>query len=1060
MPDNQKQDISFNNRHVELLEKIQELASMDGRDEKLLYKNICEHSMNLVNADHCHIRIADWFEEKLKIKGSASKEDFKIDFEQYLSIGFGEAIGGRVFNTGVPELVNNTQDEGAFKGYFNKCGADTEFFTFLKLIKHSIVVPLFIDKKIVGVLSVLRLKTETDDQNNPFDDNDKKIIELFAKNISLAIHNAWLFNAAIWKLEEDFKCTAEEKKKDEDIKVGDFCKRIIERIKRKIKIDGGQIRFYGWDEKYLVPGTVQWPDSIILDVCELCNLKNSECPQCRAINERKPQIVHNFQTNECVFISKLNKWKEIYQILLTELEKCSTFISDNHNKNEIINFVKQKLQELETKGIKGGNIDSRFNLLINNLNNGNLNKDKFEKILREQITFLKTLSDEWTIYVNDIKKINSEVAVPIFHGSNLIGVLAVYSYKSGWFTGVDEIVLQSLANCVADQVMEYQQQILNKLLMIGQKMTAKWECEDVADTLAKGIKDAVAFYRNQCEEEIYPLLYLCNTLLSPKELVDDQNNFGKHFEYKSRINATVPEKKLGTVPVSNTGLGYKAVQTYKEQSKPVFIVRSNVDDPVNGGSEEARDAEIKTTACLPLIIDDKIYGLLYIHSKKRLFFTKLEKDALILFANQITLLVPGLMDTSTYDATYGTELLIKASSYSQDSDSEKLGFHRKISEILHKSAITGKTQGRAIANLKETARTLVNESNLPNFIAGRYSTYQEEENILFFDAAYRDHFFHPFHTFLLGFSILTELKTKKINNPEISVPLDTDEPFIKKWLLVSLWHDITYPAEKVPEWLSGYILKKLDFDVSITEDCSKILTKDENIKFIENIAKKFNPENKQTTFKTWLLKQLIEWRDHAVLSSILLLKDFFGDKKSKKATNYGLSEEDIYECALSIAIHNFPKAIYNDAKKCNDKKTKKEDSPALSIGSLDIENFKLAFLLSYCDSIQEWGRISVRKNTEHIKFIDIKPETEYEIKAILSFNINKYIEIKEKSIGAGKLDMNTAKDELIKEWQEKCDSLLKAWTHKSKWRFTLTQQFLYNQKDAGTNPYDCCTYQE
>lgn len=262
--------------------------------------------------------------------------------------------------------------------------------------------------------------------------------------------------------------------------------------------------------------------------------------------------------------------------------------------------------------------------------------------------------------------------------------------------------------------------------------------------------------------------------------------------------------------------------------------------------------------------------------------------------------------------------------------------------------ILGNPWKEAQMGVLKTVKKWVEKCDLPEDVFKRYLKFIDDENILYFSKSYRDHFFHAFHNFLLGFQILYRFKDEQ-NHPFGEDFQDPDK-FLKKWLLTCLWHDLTYILEKGgSRGLKEFISSKLEFDIKIEEHWTVILTKKENIESIDNLSEQFESDasERRLEFREWLQNQLIDIHDHGIVSAILLLKD----SKRWEYNLERLSDSDITDCGLAIALHNYHKS------------NKFENL-------LLIKKYPLAFLLSYCDSTQEWGRPSAFDAPNHLNFSD------------------------------------------------------------------------------------------
>lgn len=1024
-------------KFIEILKNLESFTSTS--TSKDLIGQICKEADAFVSADYTHIRLINWSKNILEIMPWSAQGQDIPKYEQYLSIKANEAIGGYVFTEKTTRVSSNLQDEPEFKLFLqskkqpvdsvDRGSAYPAFIVSLELAGPAIVVPLLLESKCIGVLSVVRAYNEINGKlPEPFTQNDTLYIERFANFAAIAIRNFNLLKAVSWR-------------PDENVNPDTLCQSVVSKAQSETGANKGQVRFYNWNKAFLVPGTVQWTNSVELIICELCACENGHCTSCRVVQTKTPLLINSLKSDKDFqeLLAAAGERDEFNMQLIEALTKCLVF-AKTKSIQEIKEFCNQVLAEIQH--ISSGTliIEKRFTL-PSDTEKGKIN-DFFEK----QIIFLKNLSQEWKIYLCDLQGMKSEIAVPILYGKLIIGVLAIQSDKENWFTESDVLFLQTLANRVASSIMEHQQNILKELLNISNQMTTCLRYDKVAEMLSNGAKQGIA--RLAATTKVYPLLYVCKEPKVPDDLLDTGNSdkFGQSFSFEPSISAASVDKDWGKTNVSNTGLGFEAINEYSERKLEdhVFTVRENVDDPISGGSDAARNRGIQTTACIPLTYNRLVYGLFYIHVNPRYFFTELEKDALVLFAKQAAIVLKNILilgEGQQYDEVFGEALIGNAAKHTpSDDEHSSSNLFERFSQILsnEKDKLISTPQLQAVQTVQSIVRKLVQVSNLPENIATRYIEFGKDESLLYFSDSYRDHFFHPFHTFLLGFVLLRKLKetkSSKKDGPENETwPFfcDNEELLLKKWLLTSLWHDICYAAEKGHAWLTGYIKKKLDFDIKVNQEWGRIFTNVQNISALQKIARKFATNaaddtvdaKREIVFYAWLSNQLEKHNDHGVLSAILLIREF--EEKHWRNTK----EQEIIECALSIALHNFPKAISGDMKDGKNEDT----SNAIKTGTLDINNHPLAFLLSYCDTAQEWGRPSNRRKPDdvlldYIKFVDVLIE-----------NSNIYIEL------SFDMKVMNSKEELEDEvwashqnqWTEKTKALQTSWG-KNTWKFYIRQ---------------------
>lgn len=163
---------------------------------------------------------------------------------------------------------------------------------------------------------------------------------------------------------------------------------------------------------------------------------------------------------------------------------------------------------------------------------------------------------------------------------------------------------------------------------------------------------------------------------------------------------------------------------------------------------------------------------------------------------------------------------------------------------------------------------------------------------------------------------------------------DTDiDCALKKWFIASIYHDVGYPSEKLEKLVKEFFRTEVDREIKSQFDWSSVIIANSNIKHVRELSELFGRGNRSKTekFERWLYKRLVEDHDHGVLTALMLLN------KDWKNNDIPLSNE----AALAIAIHSWKRDSNN---------------VEVDIGPLQMEEFPLAFFLSYCDTAQEWGR--------------------------------------------------------------------------------------------------------
>lgn len=231
------------------------------------------------------------------------------------------------------------------------------------------------------------------------------------------------------------------------------------------------------------------------------------------------------------------------------------------------------------------------------------------------------------------------------------------------------------------------------------------------------------------------------------------------------------------------------------------------------------------------------------------------------------------------------------------------------------------------------------------------------EKMLFELPRYRDHFIHQYQVFLLGTAIIDGLyklsEEKNIKDfsdfyhESFNIKNKDDVVADIAWLITSTFHDVAMPIQRSGELFNKFFDKFMGLGEEIVERISleKIISDRRYGKLIDQLCDLyFSSQNRQVAWKfdpsdttsisvddnfRWALHHsLIKIRDHGVLGCLILLHQSEAGKDEYSTI--------IYPSALAIALHN-----------------------ELLFGMHDViifENNPLAFLLKYCDLVQEWGR--------------------------------------------------------------------------------------------------------
>jgi hypothetical protein len=237
--------------------------------------------------------------------------------------------------------------------------------------------------------------------------------------------------------------------------------------------------------------------------------------------------------------------------------------------------------------------------------------------------------------------------------------------------------------------------------------------------------------------------------------------------------------------------------------------------------------------------------------------------------------------------------------------------------------------------------------------------YKDFEPLLKDIPGYRDHMVHPFQVFLMGSIIIDKFYDKfqtaykaRLQNSEYG-----DMDFA--WMLCSTFHDFCYPIQMY-ELVNQQLFKKF-LQVEETYmlprlQTERILLQKGQLKFLDQLTSLFchflNGQNNQTwtfdseckiddAFRSMLLKEITDNKNHAPLSALTLLNMISGEKAAYARPDYirKTFSTAIFPAGLAIALHDADvlRSLPHNQ-------------------SLLFKTMPLAFLLVYCDTAQEFGR--------------------------------------------------------------------------------------------------------
>ena len=251
----------------------------------------------------------------------------------------------------------------------------------------------------------------------------------------------------------------------------------------------------------------------------------------------------------------------------------------------------------------------------------------------------------------------------------------------------------------------------------------------------------------------------------------------------------------------------------------------------------------------------------------------------------------------------------------------------------------------------------------------------------------RDHYIHSVNVFILGLCIYAQ--SPKFRNAFEKAVLNQDpclenftarhEEFFFRWGVASLFHDVGYPIEIIGRQIENFLKFATDADHDSKSGDIKAHLEFENFRRLNSIAeviqkkefiKEFYTQNESSVYIDLfqpidLLAQKIHltlgipirdikdkldtftndmakfgFIDHGFYSAIIVLK-WYGylfqitDKNPMRFYNA------IVDSACAILLHNYYRNVLQKQFGC---------------GPLDAEKYPIAYLLMFCDEMQDWNR--------------------------------------------------------------------------------------------------------
>lgn len=305
---------------------------------------------------------------------------------------------------------------------------------------------------------------------------------------------------------------------------------------------------------------------------------------------------------------------------------------------------------------------------------------------------------------------------------------------------------------------------------------------------------------------------------------------------------------------------------------------------------------------------------------------------------------------------------------------------RDIKNISYKDTLTGLATDYRKRKTSDDKIALATMKHLwETRLKVPYPKLQSEfEPVLLLDDGYRDHFLHQFQVFLLGALIIDKLyKAPWVKNFKKS----TNTALEDAWLAASTYHDFNYPIQKWEIWMTDFLKKNFHTDGSNLEiyldqpdlkkeilqlNLDKVVIRGEFLSKMHRLCSAIGCEFDDIILR-FILKRVAVDRNHGVIGALTFLEILQGE-------DLGITESAINAAAGSILLHDEPNwkflcgTIPNSSTFCLEESALCEK---LLAPQVSLESMPLAFLLTFCDAAQEWGRIGRGYDISKITLEDI-----------------------------------------------------------------------------------------
>lgn len=251
-----------------------------------------------------------------------------------------------------------------------------------------------------------------------------------------------------------------------------------------------------------------------------------------------------------------------------------------------------------------------------------------------------------------------------------------------------------------------------------------------------------------------------------------------------------------------------------------------------------------------------------------------------------------------------------------------------------------------------------------------YPRFQKNfEPVLLLDPRYRDHYLHQFHVFLLGCYILDRMYREpeiKRFNKRFSNPVED------VWLFASSYHDYNYSIQNYNEWIASFFRNTLFLNRNPTylrlDEC---YVKEDYMFKTKELCDAFGIGVDRTAL-LFFYEKIINDKNHAFIGALSLLKLFDQSKTAE------IKRDSLLLAAKAIALHDEDIWMHfagrTDIRSSYDKEVLAllaDFSRKKVLENLRFGDDPISFLLIFCDTIQEWGRVGRDYEKTEAKLDDV-----------------------------------------------------------------------------------------